>query len=199
MNIDSDHSEQVKIKKNPKESFNIKEEFKSDKKKVREVTLISDLTETQGIFSSSSNSFGQDEAKFVEKQINVVLNDNKSQSQRSKKSKIKTTEDPCFDSLSSITSTPVEDTFLQQAVTHLIMILERMFLDKSTHEASSQYTEKSLIPSRGSLQSKLTSCAMLPITLPYRVCRYFAMLPIKWADQLVDLGLRKFKMTKGDA
>ena len=103
MNIDSDHSERVKIKKDPQESFNLKEEFKTSKKKPREATLISDLSETQGIFSSSTNSFGKDEAKFVEKQINVVL---KEQFESSKKSKKKTL-DECYSSVSQ------DDTFLQ--------------------------------------------------------------------------------------
>ena len=67
MNIDSDHSERVKIKKDPQESFSLKEEFKTEKKKTRLTPLVSEITETQGIFSDSSNSFGQDEAQYVAK------------------------------------------------------------------------------------------------------------------------------------
>jgi hypothetical protein len=77
-----------------------------------------------------------------------------------------------------------------------------MFLEKSNlsqKETSSQYTERSLIPSQGTLQTKFISLLLLPFTLPFKICRYFAMLPIKWADQLVEHGLKKLKMTKGDA
>jgi hypothetical protein len=48
MNIDSDYSEKVKIKKDPQElskSFYQKEEFKTSKKKPRD-SLISDISET---------------------------------------------------------------------------------------------------------------------------------------------------------
>jgi hypothetical protein len=41
--------------------------------------------------------------------------------------------------------------------------------------------------------------AMVPVTLPFRIVFYLIMLPFKWADDVVNFGLRKLKMTRGDA
>jgi hypothetical protein len=41
--------------------------------------------------------------------------------------------------------------------------------------------------------------AMMPVTFPIRLITYFLTLPLKWADDVVNFGLKKLKMTKGDA
>lgn len=140
MNIDSDHSEKVNIKKNPQENFskcfNLKEEFKTEKKKNRE--SVSDLTETQGIFSSSSHSFGQDEAKFVEKQINVVLNDTKNQKSKKKKSvKSREEKSPTKSRDLSTISEYLDESFTQRIVGAFINFLEKIFFEKSNNSAAS--------------------------------------------------------------
>jgi hypothetical protein len=88
----------------------------------------------------------------------------------------------------------------QKLICQFIAYLEKAFLDKtSARESSSNFTQTSVLPKADDLQSKALSLLMLPLTIPYKICLFFVLIPVRLADQLVDLALKKLKMTKGDA
>ena len=131
-----------------------------------------------------------------------MLKDKRPQSPKQKSKKKRNEVSPFKLDDTFISNDLQPETFSQWLVASIIIFLENIFFERGNYsmiESSSCQSQRSLLPTTDEVQSSFMKFLMLPVTVPYSIFAYFISLPIKFADSIVSMGLRKLKMTKGDA
>jgi hypothetical protein len=84
----------------------------------------------------------------------------------------------------------------------VITFLEKVFFERGNLSSSDNSRQSNNFLTSDDIHNNITRVIMMmlmmPFTIPYRIFRYFLLIPIRFADESVEMVFRKLKMTKGE-